>query len=331
MNRATTKLSSVVITTVVLLAACGKASEPPATAVSPESAPVKKEKIPKLYFVYGSLTSEGGVKVVNADGSNELLLASGGDIVEPDGIEADLENRKIYWTDMGEGAALENSTSPDSGKIVRADLNGTNIEIIVPRGITTTPKQLALDVEGNKVYWSDRGDVANEVVSPKIMRANLDGSDVETLVSDDLISPVGMVLDTANGKMYFTDRFANNIKRANLDGSDVEIVVKDTEYPVDLLIDFETRLIYWTTREPGGVLRADMDGSEIDGKTLTPIVTGLSIPIGITMDRENRKLYYSDVILSPPSGYIWESDMDGSHARKILATLKPLGVFYTAE
>jgi len=325
------QLSSVVITTVVLLAACGNASEPPATAVSPESAPVNKEKIPKLYFVYGSLTSEGGVKVVNADGSNELLLASGGDIVEPDGIEADLENRKIYWTDMGEGAALENSTSPDSGKIVRADLDGTNIEIIVPRGITTTPKQLALDVEGNKVYWSDRGDVANEVVSPKIMRANLDGSDVETLVSDDLISPVGMVLDTANGKMYFTDRFANNIKRANLDGSDVEIVVKDTEYPVDLLIDFETRLIYWTTREPGGVLRADMDGSEIDGKTLTPIITGLTIPIGITMDRENRKLYYSDVILSPPSGYIWESDMDGSQARKILATLKPLGVFYTAE
>ncbi len=98
MNRATIQLSSIVITTAFLLAACGNAPEPPATAVSPESASVNKEKIPKLYFVYGSLTSEGGVKVVNADGSNELLLASGGDIVEPDGIEADLENGKIYWT-----------------------------------------------------------------------------------------------------------------------------------------------------------------------------------------------------------------------------------------
>ena len=314
-----------------LLVACGNEQEPIADAMSPESATATDEKTGKLYFVYGSLTSEGGVKVVNADGTGELLLASGGDIVEPDGIEADLENGKIYWTDMGEGAALENSASLGSGRIVRADLDGTNIENIVPRGITTTPKQLALDVEGNKVYWSDRGDVANEVVSPKIMRANLDGSDVETLVIDDLISPVGMVLDVANGKMYFSDRFANNIKRANLDGSDVEIVVRDTEYPVDLLIDFETRMIYWTTREPGGVLRADMDGSEIDGNTLTPIVTGLTIPIGITMDRENRKLYYSDVILSPPSGHIWQSDMDGSNVKKILATLKPLGVFYTSE
>lgn len=90
-------------------------------------------------------------------------------------------------------------------------------------------------------------------------------------------------------------------------------------------------MIYGTTRDPGGVLRADMDGSEIDGKTLTPIVTGLSIPIGITMDRDNKKLYYAEVIISPPSGYIWESNMDGSHARKIVATQKPLKVFYTAE
>ena len=55
-----------------------------------------------------------------------------------------------------------------------------------------------------------------------------------------------------------------------------------------MLIDFETRLIYWTTRDPGGVLGADMDGSEIEGKILTPIATGLSIPIGITMDRETK-------------------------------------------
>ncbi|MEP4147073.1 MAG: hypothetical protein ABJL54_07605 [Halioglobus sp.] len=303
-------------------------------ACSPTEEPgrvVDRENIPKIYFVYGSLTSDGGVKVVNADGSNERLLASGDNLVEPDGIEVDLENGKLYWTDMGEGAAAENSASPDSGMIVRADLDGSNIEIIVPRGITTTPKQLALDVGGGKVYWSDRGDVANEVVSPRIMRANLDGSDAETLVSDDLLSPVGMVLDTVKDKMYFTDRFANNIKRANLDGSDVEVVVKDTDYPVDLLIDFDTRLIYWTSREPGGILRADMDGNDIDGKALQPIITGLSVPIGISMDRENRKLYYSDVIMSPPSGFIWESDMEGNHARKVVQTLKPLGIFYTPE
>jgi DNA-binding beta-propeller fold protein YncE len=285
----------------------------------------------KLYFVYGSFTSEGGAKVVNADGSEETVLASGGGIQEPDGIEADIEHGKVYWTDMGPGGAADKSVAPDDGKIWRANLDGSDAEIIVPVGITTTPKQLTLDINGGKVYWCDRGDVGDQQVNPKIMRANLDGSDVEVLLSDDLMSPVGIELDTAKGKMYFTDRFANNIRRANLDGSDVEIVVKDTEYPVDIVIDFDTRILYWTARASGGIVRVDMDKNDIDGKSLTPIVTGLSNPIGITIDRVNKKLYYTEVIFKPQSGYIWESDMDGNNARKILATPLPLGVFYTAD
>jgi sugar lactone lactonase YvrE len=288
---------------------------------------------PKLYFVYGSLTSEGGVKVVHADGSNETLLAAGGDVIEPDGIEVDLKNGKLYWTDMGAGAALEQSKEINNGKIVRSNLDGSNIENIVPVGHTSTPKQLALDVEGRKVYWSDRGDLGDQSVNPKIMRANLDGSEVETLLTENLISPVGMALDTAKGKMYFTDRYANNIKRANLDGSSVEIVVRDTDYPVDLAIDFETRTLYWTARDPGGVVRAPLDGTNIDGGTLKPIVSGLSNPIGISIDRERKRLYYTEVIITPPkgAGYIWESDMDGGNAKRILATQLPLGVFYTPE
>ena len=40
----------------------------------------------KLYFVSGSLDSDGAVKVIDADGSNETVLASGSIIVEPDGM-----------------------------------------------------------------------------------------------------------------------------------------------------------------------------------------------------------------------------------------------------
>jgi DNA-binding beta-propeller fold protein YncE len=288
---------------------------------------------PKLYFVYGSFTSEGGVKVVNADGSNEMLLAAGGDVIEPDGIEVDLKNGKLYWTDMGAGAALERSKEINNGKIVRSNLDGSDIENIVPVGHTSTPKQLALDVEGGKVYWSDRGDVGDRSVNPRIMRANLDGSDVEILVAEDLISPVGIALDTARGEIYFTDRYADNIKRANLDGSGVEIVVRDTNYPVDLAIDFDTRTLYWTARYPGRVVKAPLDGTNIDGGILTPIVTGLADPIGISFDRERKRLYYTEVIITPPdgAGYIWEADMDGGNAKQILATPLPLGVFYTPE
>jgi DNA-binding beta-propeller fold protein YncE len=285
----------------------------------------------KLYFVSGSLDSAGAVKVIDADGSNETVLASGSIIVEPDGIEVDLAAGKMYWTDMGPGGAIDNSVADKDGRIMRADLDGRNIETLVPKGITTTPKQLTLDIAGGKVYWCDRGDVRGKNVDPKVMRANFDGSKVEILVSDNLLSPVGITLDVANGKVYFSDRYANNIKRANLDGTDVEIVVKDTEYPVDLVIDYKTRSLYWTARKAGAIYRADVDGNDIDGTSLSPLITGIQAPIGVTIDRENNKLYYTEVISSKQSGHIWQSDMDGTNARKIVTTQLPLGLFYSKK
>ena len=63
----------------------------------------------------------------------------------------------------------------NDGSIERADLDGQNRKIIVPEGATFTPKQLHLDGENGKLYWSDREGM-------RVMRVNLDGSHIETLV-----------------------------------------------------------------------------------------------------------------------------------------------------
>ena len=70
---------------------------------------------------------------------------------------------------------------------------------------------------GQKMYWA-------EIQSDSIKRANLDGSNVEELVSG-LADPLGIALDAAAGKMYWTDTGFGSITRANLDGSDVEDLV----------------------------------------------------------------------------------------------------------
>ena len=59
--------------------------------------------------------------------------------------------------------------------IERADLDGGNLTTVVPAGGTFTPKQLKLDPVHRKLYWSDREGM-------RVMRANLDGSNIETLV-----------------------------------------------------------------------------------------------------------------------------------------------------
>ncbi|MYD62181.1 MAG: hypothetical protein F4W91_14170 [Gemmatimonadetes bacterium] len=61
-----------------------------------------------------------------------------------------------------------------------------------------------------------------------MQRANLDGSDVEDLVTAGLDRPSGIALDVVTGKMYWGD-YDNygtaKIQCANLDGSDVEDLV----------------------------------------------------------------------------------------------------------
>src|SRR6201990_455799 len=103
---------------------------------------------------------------MNVDGSDRRTVVA--DCHLPDGIVVDAEAGHIYWTNMG-------VPNLDDGSIERADLDGGNRRVIVPQGITHTPKQIHLDKPNGKLYWSDREGM-------RVMRANLDGSQVETLV-----------------------------------------------------------------------------------------------------------------------------------------------------
>src|SRR6266446_918324 len=100
------------------------------------------------------------------NGSDKKVLVS--ECRYPDGIVVDVEAGHIYWTNMG-------VPSRNDGSIERADLDGRNRRTIVPEGQTFTPKQLHLDKKSGKLYWCDREGM-------RVMRANLDGSNIETLV-----------------------------------------------------------------------------------------------------------------------------------------------------
>src|SRR5919198_2686548 len=67
--------------------------------------------------------SGGRVFSVNTDGSDLRVIVT--DCRHPDGIVIDVEDRHIYWTDMG---------VPDlnDGSIERADLDGRNRTTIIP-------------------------------------------------------------------------------------------------------------------------------------------------------------------------------------------------------
>jgi len=132
-----------------------------------ERAAVGRATIGRLFVLEAS---GNRVFSVNSDGSDRKVIDS--ECRLPDGIAVDVEAGHIFWTNMG-------VPSRNDGSIERADLDGRNRKTIIPQGGTFTPKQLQLDRENGKLYWCDREGM-------RVMRANLDGSNVETLVDTSL-------------------------------------------------------------------------------------------------------------------------------------------------
>ncbi len=100
-----------------------------------------------------------------------------------------------------------------------------------PKGV------LALDVDGNKIYWSDG--LFGDPFITKIRRANLDGSEAVELVSG-FYGHNGIALDIDGGKMYWTwtglDALIGRIQRANLDGTGVETLISGLSTPIGLAL-----------------------------------------------------------------------------------------------
>jgi sugar lactone lactonase YvrE len=278
----------------------------------------------RLFFLSAS---SGQVFSANPDGSDVKIIVSEGRRL-PDGIIVDTEAGHLYWTNMG------NPTAND-GSIERADLDGNNLTHIVPPGATFTPKQLQLDEKNRKLYWCDREGM-------RVMRANLDGSNIETLIdtSEGDSRPgkeikkwcVGIALDVEAGKLYWTQKGSDNagegrIFRANLEipkgqssdnRKDVELLYENLPEPIDLELDLANRTMYWTDRgdPPRGntVNRAPMDPAQGNGKKEPVIIFDhLMEGIGIALDLKGGRMFLTDL-----GGSVYSANLDGSDKKTVL-------------
>ena len=101
----------------------------------------------------GSSPFGGKIVSVNPDGTDRQIIVGGLNRL-PDGIQVDVAGGHIYWTNMG-------WPGRNDGSIQRVDLDGRNVKTIVHEGATFTPKQLKLDRQNGKLYWSDREGIAS--------------------------------------------------------------------------------------------------------------------------------------------------------------------------
>jgi len=294
------------------------------TAKSEISATTVKATKARLFFLSAS---SGEVFSANPDGSDVKVIVSEGRRL-PDGIVVDTAAGHLYWTNMG------NPTAND-GSIERADFDGKNLIHIVSPGGTFTPKQLQLDEKNRKLYWCDREGM-------RVMRANLDGSKIETLIdtSEGDARPgkdikkwcVGIALDVDAGKLYWTQKGPDNagegrIFRANLEipkgqspanRKDIELLYDGLPEPIDLELDLANRAMYWTDRgdPPRGntVNRAPMDPAQGGKKEPEIIFSNLMEGIGIALDLKGGRMFLTDL-----GGSVYSASLDGSNRKTLLA------------
>ena len=252
---------------------------------------IAQSQRPPMYWIdtrTGTLHRLVGAKV-------ETLVPS---VRNATSLAVDVAGGSLYWTEK---------TSDRIGKIRRANLDGTNVQLI--KDLTSVPHSIAIDTTNGKLYLTNAWG--------KIQRLNFDGSNFEPNLITDLNAPKHLALDVAGGKLYWTET-AGRIRRANLNGSNLETLATGLEVLNGLAI--ANGKLYWIeqTRESAGrVRRANLDGSNI--QTLSSLQ---SVPLGIAVDAIGRKLYWTN-----SRGKIKRANLNGSNIRNLVVGLgTPAGI-----
>ena len=240
-------------------------------------------------------------------------------------------------------------TLPNNGDISLGDVNGDGqVDLAdavllatysvnpsdpsLPPGIGQAAPDLVPSVSGTSgdqdtalshIYW---------IEDQSIRRANLDGSNIETLISTSVPSslaldvpvPSSLALDVVGGKIYWTEGLRNTqrrIRRANLDGSNIETLIPSPllEYsiPSGITLDVDRGKIYWmdnTTFVFGGgsIRRANLDGSNIE--TLISYQNASSL----ALDAVGGKIYWTER-LEDTQWRIRCANLDGSNIETLIS------------
>jgi len=286
----------------------------------------------RLYFLDLGLSSfprrNGRIMSSRPDGTDFQELVTGLQTL-PDGIAVDTQNQKLYWTNMGESMV-------NDGSIRRCDLSGANIVTIIPSGVTHTPKQLK--ISRNQIYWCDREGM-------RIMRADLDGSNVEVLYhagsSDDDREDrrnwcVGIAVDDVRGKLYWSQKGPSKGGQGKImcmtlephgevktttNLREVHTILDNLPEPIDLELEPNTNTLYWTDRgDPpfGNTVNAiHIDAAHKVGvMALRVLVQRLHEGIGLSLDLKHGRMFFGDLM-----GGVYTSQLDGTQKKTLFTDL----------
>ena len=282
---------------------------------------------PKIYWTDGSQINR-----TNLDGSGFQQYHTEPSY-SPSGIEIDTLNKLVYWTNNW--GQIKKGSIGDTGLTGVIDFMNDGIDI------NRELAGLALDVDGQKIYWVSK---FNGTINSANLTAMDPTSVPTTTIVTGLINPVGIAIDPANNIIYYTDNIIDQISgdniaslhQVNIDGTNDIILSTQTvagqPYAYyDVAIDVASNFIYWTASNgnefsPLGNLfqanLADVGGS----KTSMPLASNL--PFGIDLDASQNKVYWTDFqgYMNFPPVSINRANTDGTGKQTLQSNFPNLSI-----
>jgi len=217
-------------------------------------------------------------------------------------MAVDPTHQRIYWASYDSDSRL--------GRISCANLDGTDIEILIQTEALRVPTDISVDAVNGKFYWIE------SIQTPfggtgRIRWANLDGTEAKDLIDEGLRAPCGLDVDPTSDKLYWTDFGTHKIQRANLDSTGIEDLVLGLQIPLGLAVDEIHGKMYWTDFGAGKVQRANLDGTGVETLVETGVVPEWIGLRSISVDTIEEKIYWTD------GGSIFKANVDGTDRRAI--------------
>lgn len=199
----------------------------------------------------------------------------------------------------------------NEGIIYRANLDGTNKQIVYSQGVTGDHVQfIDVDPVTRRLYLYGNNGATHFVKS-----TNYDGSGVVTVLANGVPSnKYGFDVDPVNRKMYLGSHGAgapDGMDWANLDGTDFEAILPDPYYSHDIEADTVHGKLYWTDAvQFNGIRRSNLDGTGQED-----VWSGAgTLSNHIALDPANDLIYFAD----SENEIIGRMNMDGTGVTTLL-------------
>jgi hypothetical protein len=166
-------------------------------------------------------------------------------------------------------------------------------------------------LDHRKLYWADLG--LDEIRSSGISPGGSASTVVDTVDGDNF----GVVVDTVNDKIYYTDQVNDTISSANRDGTDVTTLASGADGVTRALgigIHRPNQKLYVVDFTTSELFSLDTDGGNF--QVIASGADGISTPVGCAVDEINDKVYWTD----STDDNIRIADLDGSNISEIVTT-----------